>query len=148
MTLWQRLSVALTLPFFSCCVALAQNVVRVSEPDAINPAEVSIAINPRNPDNMVGASFQRGRPPRPSSGSYNYLTLDGGKTWKTVPTVDPHNLTQGDDAVSFGADGSVYHAHLSFVGIRVLRPARAESGIIVDSSRDGGLSWNDPVPAI
>jgi hypothetical protein len=122
--------------------------VRVSESDAINPAEVSIAINPKNPDNIVASSFQTGRPPRPHAGSYNYVSTDGGKTWKTIPVEDPRGLTQGDDTVYFGSDGSAYHAHLSFVGIRVARPPRAESGILVEASKDGGLTWNESVPAI
>jgi len=126
----------------------AQRVIRVTDPDAINPAEVSIAINPKNPENVVAASFQTGRPPRPRAGSYNYVSMDGGKTWKTIPANDPKGLTQGDDAVYFSNDGTAYHTHLSFVGIRVAKPPRAESGILVDTSLDGGLTWNESVPAI
>jgi hypothetical protein len=125
-----------------------QKVFRVSEPDAIAPAEVSIAINPKNPDNIVGASFAVGKPPRARFGSYNYSSMDGGKTWKTIPVADAKNLTQGDDVVYFGNDGTAYHIHLSFEGILVARPKRAESGMIVESSTDGGLTWADPVPAI
>jgi hypothetical protein len=128
--------------------SLAQKVIRVSDPDAINPAEVSIAINPKNPENIVASSFQTGRPPRPRAGSYNYVSMDGGRTWKTIPVESPKGLTQGDDAVYFSNDGSAYHTHLSFVGIRVARPPRAESGILVESSKDGGLTWNESVPAI
>jgi hypothetical protein len=122
--------------------SLAQKVIRVSDPTAINPAEVSIAINPKNPENIIAASFQAGRPPRPRAGSYNYVSLDGGTTWKTVPVENPKVLTQGDDAVYFSNDGTAYHTHLSFVGIRVARPPRAESGILIESSKDGGLTWN------
>jgi hypothetical protein len=125
-----------------------QKVFRVSDPDAIGPAEVSIAINPRNPDNIVAASFAAGRPPRARYGSYNYGSMDGGKTWKTIPVADAKNLTQGDDVVYFGNDGTAYHIHLSFDGILVPRPKRAESGMIVESSTNGGLSWTDPVAAI
>jgi len=133
--------------FFSRAI-LAQRVVRVSEPNAINPAEVSIAINPANPEDIVAASFQTGLPPRPRAGSYNYVSMDGGKTWKTIAADDPKGLVQGDDAVYFSNDGTAYHAHLSFVGIRVARPPRAENGILIDASRDGGLTWNESVPAI
>src|SRR4029453_16962246 len=95
-------------------VAHAQRVVRIPEPNATNPAEVSIAINPKNPDNMIAASLQTGRPPKPRAGSYNYVTVDGGKTWKTVPTPNPTNLVQGDDVLAFSNDGVAYHVHLSF----------------------------------
>src|SRR5882762_2699265 len=128
--------------------SVAQKVVRVSDPAAIDPAEVAIAINPKNPENIVASSFQTGRPPRPRAGSYNYVSMDGGKTWKSIPVENPKGLTQGDDAVYFSNDGTAYHTHLSFVGIRVARPPRAESGILVESSKDGGLTWNESIPAI
>ncbi|HEX6650797.1 MAG TPA: sialidase family protein [Pyrinomonadaceae bacterium] len=126
----------------------AQQVVRITDPAAINPAEVSIAINPKNPDNMVAASFQIGRPPAPRAGSSHYVTFDGGKTWKTVPTPNPGNLVQGDDVVVFSSDGVAYHAHLSFEGIRLARPTRAESGMIVNVSKDGGNTWTGGTAAI
>ncbi len=136
----------------STCVSaqtiFGQKVYRVSEPDAINPAEVSVAINPQNPDNVVGASFAVGRPPRAPYGSYNYSSMDGGKTWKTIPVPDPKNLYQGDDVVYFGSDGTAYHTHLSFDGIRTARPKRAETGMLVETSSDGGLTWTDSVAAI
>jgi len=126
----------------------AQQVVRITEPNAINPAEVTIAINPKNPDNMVAASFQTGVPPKPRAGSYHYVTFDGGKTWSTVPTSNPKNLVQGDDVLAFSNDGVAYHAHLSFDGIRLPRPIRAENGMIVNVSKDGGRTWTDGTPAI
>lgn len=145
---WKSLAVALILLSFSAQYTVAQRVVRVTEPTAIQPAEVAIAINPKNPDNLVGASFQTARPPLPRAGSFTYVTMDGGQTWKTVPPQDPQDYVQGDDAMAMDSDGTAYHAHLSFDGIRIQRPRRAESGIIVSASRDGGLTWTDPVPAI
>jgi len=138
------------LAFLLATVSLthAQQVVRITEPSAINPAEVSIAINPKNPDNMIAASFQIGRPPKPRAGSSNYVTFDGGKTWKTVPTPNASNLVQGDDVVVFSSDGIAYHAHLSFDGIRVARPVRAENGMIVNVSKDGGNTWTDGTAAV
>lgn len=139
---------------FLACLALgavrasAQQVIRITEPSAINPAEVSIAINPKNPDNIIAASLQIGRPPGPRASSYNYITFDGGKTWKTVPTPNPSNLVQGDDIVVFSSDGIAYHVHLSFDGIRQARPARAENGMIVNISKDGGHTWTNGTAAI
>jgi hypothetical protein len=148
MARWQYAIAFLILLSCSASYAEAQRVVRVTEPDAIQPAEVAIAINPKNPDNLVGSSFQTAMPPKPRAGSYTYVTMDGGKTWKTVGSQDPENLVQGDDAMAFSADGTAYHAHLSFDGIRVQRPRRAVSGIITSASHDGGMTWNEPVPAI
>src|SRR5215510_2196844 len=125
---WTTLVVLCNLCLFLASASQAQQVVRISAPDAIDPAEVTIAINPQNPDNMIAASFQTGRPPKPRAGSYHYVTFDGGKTWKTVPTPNPTNLVQGDDIVVFSNDGVAYHVHLSFDGIRLARPVRAENG--------------------
>src|SRR6186713_2753637 len=88
---------------FSTPLTFAQQVVRITEPNAISPAEVSIAINPKNPDNMIAASFQTGRPPKPRAGSYHYVTFDGGRTWATIATPNARNLVQGDDVVVFGS---------------------------------------------
>jgi hypothetical protein len=148
MFLWKNILALLILLSCYSYHVQAQRVVRVTEPDAIQPAEVAIAVNPSNPDNLVGASFQTGVPPKPRAGSYTYVTMDGGKMWKTVASEDPQNFVQGDDAMAFSSDGTAYHVHLSFDGIRVPRPKRAESGIIVSASRDGGLMWSEPVPAI
>src|SRR6476469_1912474 len=142
---WTKLIATLII---TAIPASAQQIVRITEPDAINPAEVTIAINPANPDNIIAASFQTGRPPKPRAGSYHYVTFDGGKTWTTVSTPDPKNLVQGDDVVAFSHDGVAYHAHLSFDGIRLARPPRAENGMIVNVSKDGGNTWTDGTPAV
>ncbi|MFN2529772.1 MAG: sialidase family protein [Pyrinomonadaceae bacterium] len=144
----KRIPTAITFFCMAASPSLTQQIVRVSSVDAINPAEVSIAINPKNPENILAASFQTGRPPAPRAGSYNYVSMDGGKSWKTVQVENPKDLTQGDDAVYFSTDGTAYHTHLSFVGIRLPKPIRAESSILVEASRDGGLTWNESVPAI
>ena len=140
-------AIAICIAFFGPST-FAQQVVRITDPSAINPAEVSIAINPKNPDNMIAASFQIGRPPGPRAGSSHYVTFDGGKTWKTVPTPNTSKLVQGDDIVVFSSDGVAYHVHLSFDGIRQARPVRAENGIVVNVSKDGGNTWTDGTPAV
>ena len=144
----QSLRSAACLVLFGASSIFAQQVVRITDPAALNPAEVSIAINPKNPDNMIAASFQLGRPPGPRAGSSHYVTFDAGKTWKTLPTPNPSKLVQGDDVVVFSNDGIAYHVHLSFDGIRVARPARAENGMIVNVSKDGGNTWTDGTPAV
>src|SRR2546423_12065680 len=145
-----RFGAALILLFICAPSAYAQppRVVRVTDPGAIRPAEVAVAINRANPDTIVAASFQLGRPPQPRVSSYVYVTTDGGQTWQTVVNQNPQNLLQGDDAVAFGTDGAAYHVNISFDGIRTARPKRAISGIIVSASHDGGRVWGEPVPAL
>lgn len=137
------------LLLFSLTIS-AQNhrVVRLTEPGAVNPGEVSIAINPTNPDNIIGVSFQYGRPGQARVSNCRYVTNDGGKTWTTVVAQNPRGLSQGDDSIAINTAGVAYHTFMSFDGIRVQRPSRAYSGIFVSASRDSGKTWEEPVPVI
>ncbi|MFN0124683.1 MAG: sialidase family protein, partial [Blastocatellia bacterium] len=145
-----------TLPFIltTLCLsggALAQpthRVVRLSPPEAYRPSETSIAINPVNPDNIIGTSIQYNKQGGPRVNGHSYVTTDGGKTWRDVALVNPRNLSQGDDSITFDATGRAFHAYMSFDGIRVPNPPRAYSGIYIVSTSDGGQSWSAPVPVI
>ncbi len=121
-------------------------VVRVTPPDAVGAVEVSVAINPTNPDHMIAASIARMKGD-PSITNFAYVTSDAGRTWKMVPRANPHKVTQGDDVVAFTPDGLAIHAFISFAGIRQARPKRAHSGIVTSTSRDG-ITWNNQVPVV
>lgn len=120
--------------------AVPHRVGRVTEPKALRPVEVSVAINPKNPDHLIGVSQQG-----PSNAAY--ASKDAGKTWQTVALANPNKRIQGDDVVTFNADGLAARAYISFVGIRVARPVRAANGIFIATSKDG-IAWADPVPVI
>lgn len=141
-----------TLPLFLTTICLAtpaqQRIVRLTDPEALRPSEVSIAINPARPDNIIGTSIQYGRGAGARVNGYSYVTSDGGLTWRTLPLPNARQLSQGDDAITFDSSGTAYHSYLSFEGIREAKPRRAYSGIYVVASRDGGASWSDPVPVI
>jgi hypothetical protein len=133
----------IALEFLPACEAQdrpAHRVVRVTEPNAPRPVEVSVAINPANPDLIIGVSQQGLR-------NVAYVSKDAGRTWKTVPTPNPGKRIQGDDAVTFNGEGVALRSYISFAGIRVARPLRAGNGIFVSTSRDG-LAWSDPVPVV
>ncbi len=124
----------------------APRVARVSPPEAAGAVEVSVAINPTNPDHMVAASIARMKQ-HPGITDFAYVTTDGGRTWKTVPRANPHKVQQGDDVVAFTPDGVAVHCFISFTGIRKPRPKRAHSGIVTSTSRDG-LTWAAQVPVV
>jgi hypothetical protein len=140
-------------PFIAALVLLAGQapnhfVARVSDDSAIRPAETSIAINPVNRDHIVAVSLQAMKPGSPVRVSnFSYTSIDGGRTWRTLPAPNTHHRVHGDDAVTIGRDGTVYHSYIAFDGIRVARPDRAATGIYVRTSRDG-ISWNEPVAVI
>jgi hypothetical protein len=121
-------------------------VVRVSPDEAKGAVEVSVAINPTDPDHMIAASIARMKQ-HPDITNFAYVTTDAGRSWKTVPRENPHKVQQGDDAVTFLPDGLAVHGFISFTGIRQPRPKRAHSGIVTSTSRDG-ITWNAQVPVV
>src|SRR5438270_114320 len=131
-----KISLALTIASLAQ-QAPAQRVTRVSDPDAINPAEVTIAINPKNFDNIVVASFQSGTPPRPRAASYNYFSMDCGKTFAMPFRISdsPGDCRDSDNTVegavpSVGPNGEVY---VVWAG---------PLGLVFKKSTDGGLTFN------
>ena len=124
------------------------SVVRVTEDGFRSPAELSVAINPVDPQNIVIVSMAAGIGQMPGITNYAYVSRDGGQSWTTVVQPNPDRRTQGDDAVTFDAQGTAYRSYISFEGIRVARPRKAWNGIFVSRSDDGGLSWRPPVPVV
>jgi hypothetical protein len=125
----------------------AITVVDVTAKDARRPAEVSVAINPSNAEHVIAVMLQGGAPGQPRVSNHSYTSFDGGLTWKAVAASNPDGRVQGDDAVTFGRDGTAYHSYIAFDGIRVERPERAWSGIFVRSSKDG-LTWTTPLAVV
>jgi hypothetical protein len=127
--------------------APAVRVVDITPPDARRPAEVSVAINPTNPTQVIAVLMQAGGPGEPRVSNWSYRSKDGGLTWQSSRAPNREERVQGDDAVAFAADGTAFHSYISFDGIRVERPERAWSGIFMRSTKDG-LTWHSPVAVV
>ncbi len=125
----------------------AVRLVTVTPPQARRPAEVSVAINPTNPDHVLAVMLQGGGPGEPRVGNHVYVSTDGGLTWNAQAVGYSDGRVHGDDAVVFGHDGKAYHSYIAFDGIRIERPERAFSGIFVRSTRDG-LAWSSPTAVV
>ena len=127
--------------------AAGVRIIDITPAEARRPAEVSIAIDPTNPTRIIAVLMQAGGPGEPRVSNWSYLSTDSGLTWRSARAHNPEGRVQGDDAVTFGADGRAFHAYISFDGIRVERPERAWSGIFVRSTTDG-LTWHAPVAVV
>ncbi len=94
-----------------------------------NPEEVSIAINPRHPNNLVaGANINN-----------YYYSFDGGITWVNKEISDSKNGVWGDPVLIFDNNGAAYFFHLS-------RPSNSQwiDRIVCQKSIDGGMTYGDP----
>ena len=112
-------------------------------------SESDIAVNPRDPYNMVGASKRFTDLASYAFSLAAYATFDGGQTW--TETVLPLTDTDGrtypsttDPAVIFDDQGNVYVVALPWQG--ETGPNSGQTiGISVYRSSDGGASCSAPV---
>ena len=94
-----------------------------------SPEEVSIAINPRHPNNLVaGANINN-----------YYYSFDGGNTWINKEISDSKNGVWGDPVLIFDNNGAAYYFHLS-------RPSNGQwiDRIVCQRSTDGGMTFGNP----
>jgi len=97
-----------------------------------NQNETTIAINPTDPNNFVGAANDA------RLGTWTaafYTTTDGGQTW--VDGIGPSrvHVNQGDPTVAFCGDGTAIFGYLDYDG--AYQPVR----LVVANSKDKGLTW-------
>jgi hypothetical protein len=119
---------------------------------AINAeVEPHIAVNPLNPNHLVGAWQQDRHSNGAARGVVSGVSLDGGLTWalRTLPVsvCSGGTNTRGTDPwVAFSPDGSVYLTVLGVTGTSFT--ASGVSEIVVARSSDGGFNWSTPVSVI
>ena len=110
-----------------------------SEPSPIQN-ESSIAVNPKNPLNLIGSSVDY----RDSSSTWVYVSSDGGRTWinKNLGKPFPHWTASNDPSVIFDANGYGYlcvGAHGSLSG---------ENAVMVAKTTNQGVTWKAHIPVI
>jgi hypothetical protein len=116
--------------------------------DSDQDAETSVAINPKNSQNVVAGWISTGD----KTCGYG-VSFDGGASWPIVDVVPGIQKGSGgtfdrgtDPSVVFDRDGNVYYTCLAF---NLFPPGTGSSGTIyVSKSTDGGASWANPVGAI
>lgn len=148
-----------------------EGACNVKVTDAGPAAEVHLVASPLDPMLLVGGAkdFRLGEEPRCgkfSVWSGTFRSADGGRTWTTglLPgypgdarrTALSDYACGSDPVLAFAPDGTLYYSSLQFS----LRPgedplvpqlapflgyATEGSAVAVTRSRDGGLTWDDPV---
>jgi len=116
-------------------------IAEVSKESDHNPVETTITINPQNPKNIV-ASCTMVTKFVPGYSDFTYASTDGGITWTEVQNENTEKRIQGDDGVSYGINGRVYHSYLAFWDSSRRQGKQASSGIFISSSKDGGFNWD------
>jgi hypothetical protein len=108
--------------------------------------EPHIAVNPLNPNNLVGAWQQDRYSNGSSRGVVTGASFDGGVTW-TTRSIAVSVCTGGsyaratDPWVTFSPDGTVHQVVLGVTGSTF----GGSGGVIVARSTDGGLTWSAPI---
>lgn len=109
--------------------------IKIDEQSPDDPyiCEPSVAINPKNTQNIVAASVLNNI----------YVTNDGGAHWEKVEVTSPFGV-YGDPVVMADHKGKFYFFHLS-------DPTNGKGGydsekldrMVVQESTDGGLTWSE-----
>ena len=101
--------------------------MRISDSNLDRSDETAVAINPKNRKNVVGGAATFNGQQYTNSA---YVTLDEGKTWKTVTT-----LVDASEGAGIAFDGFDNCYYVSMQG--GMHP-------VCVVSRDGGLTWSQP----
>ncbi|PGH37411.1 MAG: glycosyl hydrolase [Candidatus Nephrothrix sp. EaCA] len=124
--------------FFSASLASAQfKNIELAVADGLSypPLEPSVAINPRNPKNIVvGTVMDR-----------VFATKDGGKTWKADRLKSPLGVA-GDPCVTVDYQGSFYYFHLGDPSGKGQKNEAWLDMMVCQKSTDGGYTWSEGVP--
>jgi hypothetical protein len=104
-----------------------------------------IAVNPTNPNNIVGAWQQDRWSDGGARGLVAGVSLNGGAQWQQVVIPKITKCSGADDYerasdpwVSFAPNGHLYHISLS------LNTSNTANALLVSKSIDGGATWGDP----
>ncbi|HMN23250.1 MAG TPA: T9SS type A sorting domain-containing protein [Ignavibacteriaceae bacterium] len=126
----QKLLLIVLLTIIITALTSAQYLnVRVDGPSASQPEEVSIAINPTNP-NFISAG---------ANIDHFFRSTDAGLTWTTSFLSSSSYGVWGDPCVVYDELGYLYFGHLSNPPLNGYWIDR----IVVQRSTNNGLTWND-----
>ncbi|MDQ4504564.1 sialidase family protein [Sinomonas sp. ASV322] len=128
-------------PYASCTVGGAPGAVNYPNAEV----EPWVAVNPKNPLNVVGVWQQDRWSDGGAHGLVAGYSNDGGASWResaqpfsACAAGGPARFDRASDPwVSFGPDGTAYSVSISFQGVG------ADNGVAAATSTDGGKTWGN-----
>jgi len=113
--------------------------------------EVTVAVNPTDPNNLIAGSKDYALGPKDNGGYYvwagYFYSKDGGLTWedgllgREPGSVLLNYRESTDPVVAFGPDGTAYYCGLAYGGGFT---GNDGSALWVAESMNGGETWGDP----
>jgi hypothetical protein len=142
--------VSLGSPFLANCEGVTQTGISYVNAEV----EPSVAVNPVNQDNLIGAWQQDRWSNGGSRGIAGSISFDGGKTWSQslVPfsrcsggnTFNGGNYERATDPwISFSPNGTAHQMALGFN-----RTSGSQNAMLASRSLDSGLTWSNPATLI
>lgn len=107
-----------------------------------NTFETTLAVNPTNPHNLVGAAINAQAAPQGRHVDFTatvepHVSFDGGRSWATY-TINFNSYTKViDPSVAFDPSGTVYLAAAASGGSN-------NQDIVMSRSDNGGQTWSSP----
>jgi hypothetical protein len=105
--------------------------------------ELSIAVDPNNPNRMMAGSNQR-----PGTQSW-FASANGGRTWTngalpngTLTVPGDTSVLMSDPSLMYGNDGRLYYSALMHGGTD--QPCT----LFVSTTTDQGVNWSDPANGV
>jgi BNR repeat-like domain len=117
--------------------------------------EPSVAVNPRDPNNVI-AVWQQDRFTVDGGALSNIVGVskNGGRTWRRILVPGISRCTGGTDErtsdpwISIGPDGTAYLATLTFTEHPDLVGLAGPTSMLASRSTDGGITWSRPVTVV
>jgi len=147
------------LPGLGLAVALAQAEAEARPPPLWGPNQVanadgsgfaqqepSLAIHPRDPQNLVVAAKDFRRTQDITREVWIYVSFDGGRSWPLqlpFPGLPP-TISRQSDPVVLATEGGRFYVLVLGAGV----PAYRHHGLFLTWSDDGGRTWRDAVAVI